>query len=99
MKFDFSENDSTVAMSGDLTFTDHNAFLSLMNRLLGSSGGPVVIDLSRLEFINSAGLGMLLIARDEAGKNHRQITLRGPKAQVERMFAATRFATLFVIET
>jgi anti-anti-sigma factor len=99
MKFDFAEDDSIVAMGGDFTFTDHAAFLIIMNRLLATQGTPIVIDLSQLEFIDSAGLGMLLIARDEAGKASRRLTLRGPKGQVQRMFAVTKFATLFAIET
>jgi anti-anti-sigma factor len=86
-------------MSGDFTFTDHVAFLDVMNRLLGTQNEPIVIDLSNLEFIDSAGLGMLLIARDEAGKASRHLTLRSPQGQVKRMFAVTKFETLFAIET
>jgi anti-anti-sigma factor len=99
MKFDFTGNDSVATISGDLTFTDHAAFLVIMNRLLATRGTPIVIDLFQLEFIDSAGLGMLLIARDEARKASRVLTLRHPKGQVERMFAVTKFETLFVIET
>jgi anti-anti-sigma factor len=98
MNFDFKGNDATVSISGDFTFTDHTAFLEVMTRLLGIAGIPLIIDLSQMEFIDSAGLGMLLIARDEAGKANRQLTLRGPKGQVKRMFAVTKFETLFTIE-
>jgi len=99
MRFDFSGNDSVVAMSGDFTFSDHSAFLDILSRLLATQGTPIVIDLAKLEFIDSAGLGMLLIARDEAGKSSRHLTLRHPQGQVQRMFAVTRFTTLFAIET
>ena len=99
MNFDITGNDATVAMSGDFTFTDHAAFLELMNRLFATARVPIVIDLAKVEFIDSAGLGMLLIARDEASKASRQLTLRGPQGQVKRMFAVTRFETLFAIES
>jgi anti-anti-sigma factor len=59
----------------------------------------MVIDLSKLEFIDSAGLGMLLIARDEAKKAGRNLTLRGPQGQVKRTFSATKFDTLLTIKT
>ena len=36
---------------------------------------------------------------DEASKASRQLTLRGPQGQVKRMFAVTRFETLFAIES
>jgi len=99
MQFDFSAHDSTVAMTGDFTFTDHPAFLQLMKRLLGSPGAPMIIDLSQLTFIDSAGLGMLLIARDEAGKAKRSLSLRRPRGQIQRMFSVSKFSTLFTIET
>jgi anti-anti-sigma factor len=98
MHFDFKGNDATVSIGGDFTFTDHTAFLEIMTRLLGITGQPLIIDLSQMDFIDSAGLGMLLIARDEAGKANQQLTLRGPKGQVKRMFAVTKFEGLFTIE-
>lgn len=98
MQFSFNPSDSIVSLGGDFTFTDHAAFLEIMNRLLGTAAAPLVIDLAQLEFIDSAGLGMLLIARDEASKAQRQLALRGPKGQVMRMFAVTKFNTLFTIE-
>lgn len=98
MRYNFIGTGPNVTMSGDFTFTDHAIFLEIMRRLFDTSGLPVVIDLSELEFIDSAGLGMLLIARDEAAKGHRHLTLRAPKGQVKRMFGVTRFETLFTIE-
>jgi anti-anti-sigma factor len=98
MKSSFVDNNSAVAISGDFTFTDHASFLGVMNRLFDTPGEPVVIDLSELDFVDSAGLGMLLIARDAAAKAGRHLTLRAPKGQVKRMFAVTKFETLFTIE-
>ena len=98
MWFEFNGNDGNVFLSGELTFTDHVAFREIMKRLIASQDQKIVIDLSKLEFIDSAGLGMLLIARDEAVKANRTLTLNRPQAQVERMFAVTKFGTLFNIE-
>ena len=99
MNFNFSANNTTVAINGDLTFTDHGAFLDVMKRLLGTTGSSIAIDLAQVAFIDSAGLGMLLIARDEARKAGRRLILRSPQGQVKRMFAASKFETLFEIET
>jgi anti-anti-sigma factor len=99
MKFNFSDADATVAIGGDLTFTDHIAFLDVMTRLLGTATTPIVIDVSQLGFIDSAGLGMLLIIRDEAGKANRRVILRHPRGQVKRMFDVTKFDVLFMVET
>ncbi|MGJ5181940.1 STAS domain-containing protein [Bradyrhizobium oligotrophicum] len=87
-----------VAMSGEFTFTDHIPFKQLVIEIFAAPGDAVVIDLSKLDFIDSAGLGMLLLARDEANKSHRELILRRPVGQVKRMFTVTKFNTLFKVE-
>lgn len=99
MQFEFRGDDATVAFSGEFTFTDHVVFREIADRLFKTKNQPLVIDLAQLAFIDSAGLGMLLIARDEASKASRNLTLRRPQGQVERMFAVTKFNTLFTIVT
>jgi HptB-dependent secretion and biofilm anti anti-sigma factor len=98
MQFQMADNAALVSISGEFTFSDHTAFKSLMNRLLAGKASPVVIDLSRLELIDTAGLGMLLLARDEANKTSRKLVLRGPHGQVKIMFDVTRFHALFAVE-
>jgi HptB-dependent secretion and biofilm anti anti-sigma factor len=98
MRFEFDNDDTTVSISGEFTFTDHVAFKAIASRLLERQGTPIIIDLAKLEFIDSAGLGMLLIVREEADKAHRSLVLRGPCGQVKRMFDVTKFDTLFTVE-
>jgi anti-anti-sigma factor len=98
MQFEMKENDAAVALSGDLTFTDHVVFREIADRLALSSARAITIDVANLKFIDSAGLGMLLIAREEAGKTNRALVLRGAKGQVKRMFELTKFDTLFTVE-
>lgn len=98
MKVEFDDNGARVYISGEFTFTDHIAFKAIADRVFEGQGWPIVIDLSKLEFIDSAGLGMLLIVRDEANKAKRSLVLRGPHGQVKRMFAVTKFDTLFTVE-
>jgi anti-anti-sigma factor len=98
MQFEFGDDDAIVSLSGEFTFTDHVAFKAISVRLFERQGQPIIIDLARLEFIDSAGLGMLLIVRDEADKAHRGLILRSPCGQVKRMFDVTKFDTLFTVE-
>jgi hypothetical protein len=48
--------------------------------------------------IESAALGMLLMARDAAGSHGARLVLRGPKGHVKRVFDIAKFDALFVIE-
>ena len=98
MRFEFEDDDARVSLSGEFTFIDHPAFRAIATRLFERQGRPIIIDLTRLEFIDSAGLGMLLIVRDEADKAGRDLVLRGPRGQVKRMFDVTKFDTLFTVE-
>ena len=49
-------------------------------------------------FIDSAGLGMLLLARDEGKRKNLDVCLRRPRGQVKRMLEVARFDTMFTIE-
>ncbi|WP_295850065.1 STAS domain-containing protein [Tardiphaga sp.] len=98
MQFQINSEKTQALMTGDLTFADHASFKALIGSLLKGRGSPIVIDLSELDFIDSAGLGMLLLIRDEANKAARKLVLRGPIGQVKRMFGVTKFETLFVVE-
>jgi HptB-dependent secretion and biofilm anti anti-sigma factor len=93
-----SENDSVATLSGQLTFSDHGTFRDMARHLVASPSGRLVIELGGLDFIDSAGLGMLLLLREEASAAQRAVALRNAKGQVNRMFAVSRFDTLFVVE-
>lgn len=98
MQLEFKGDSSQVALIGELTFNDHGVFRDMLKRLMQTRDQQIVFDLSRLNFVDSAGLGMLLIARDEVGKAKRNLLLSHPQQQVERMFVVTKFEKLFSIE-
>ena len=87
-----------VMMSGRFTFGDHTAFRKMIDEMRSFEADTHVLDLSDIEFIDSAGLGMLLLARDEGEKSQRTVVLRGAKGQVKRMLEVARFDTLFQLE-
>lgn len=68
-----------VKLTGRLEFTDHERLREIVN-LIGAEGAAVfTLDLRKLEFIDSAGLGMLLILHDEAeARGVRMTSLIGP---------------------
>ena len=54
-----------------------------------------MLDLANLNWIDSAGLGMLLLARDAAHKNDLKLVLRSPRGDVKSMLELGRFDTIF----
>lgn len=88
----------TVTLGGHFTFTDHPAFREVLDTIASQTITAVTIDLARVEFVDSAALGMLLLAADEAKKNGKPLVVRGAQGQVKKMFDMANFHTLFQLE-
>ena len=80
-----NENNVEVSFSGALGFKDHMAFNEFMTTLQGKKH-DVIFDLTRLETIDSAGIGMLFLARDLIKKSNGELSLKNPNGQVSRVF-------------
>jgi anti-anti-sigma factor len=94
------DNDGiTVALSGRFTFSDHTPFRDvLINQVeLVGRNEKVTFDLSAVDFVDSAALGMLLLAREAAQRQMGSIVLRGATGQVQRMLEVSRFGLLFTM--
>ena len=87
-----------VYLNGSFKFNDNEVFREIVHDMENASGKPYVFDLGGLEFIDSAGLGMLLIAKKTAEKNDIGLILRGAHGQVQHMLQVTKFDTLIECE-
>lgn len=88
-----------VKISGRLTFKEHSTCRDLIRDLSNQSGRSETIDLSGLEFIDSAGLGLLLRIKEAAEKDGRSIALRVPgDGQVHKMLSVAEFEKMIPFE-
>jgi anti-anti-sigma factor len=88
-----------IELTGSFTFKDHHVFRALLDILKEAPGSRHVLDLSRVEFLDSAALGMLLIAEDEARAASHTLALRKPSPATARLIELAAMDTLFIIET
>jgi anti-anti-sigma factor len=88
---------SEIALSGQLTFEDHEKFRGMIDTLRGQPGRAITVDLGGLDFIDSAGLGLLLLLHEAVGASDSRCALRTPQGQVRRLLAVARFETLVPI--
>lgn len=88
-----------VKFIGRFTFVDHGTFKEVVDELLKDNCKHCVLDLSGLEFVDSAGLGMLLIIKDELAKKSATLILKSPTGQVEKMLQVSHFDQMFTIES
>ena len=80
-----------IALSGRLTYDDHQKFNDLKAFAGNVPGGTVVLNLSKLEFIDSAGLGMLVIFEDLARAGNIGVAIRGAHGIVRKLMELVNF--------
>jgi anti-anti-sigma factor len=97
MDFSMKEAGNTleVMMNGRFTFSENQKFKTIIHQSLSSKPSVLIFDLSKVEFIDSAGLGMLLLAKDEMDSVGASILLRGAAGQVKKMLNVSCFEVLF----
>ena len=87
-----------VSLSERLMFSDHEEFRQVLNALVESEMNCCVLDLHDLLSVDSAGLGMLVIAHEECQSANANLVIRGANGQVRRMLELGRFDSILRIE-
>ena len=87
-----------AGISDKLTSSDLSNFRGLLSDIKQSSCKTVVLDLSNLGWIDSAGLGMLLLTKELAEKEDLELVLRSPRGHVKSLLELGRFEKIFNIE-
>lgn len=94
-----TENDTLVfILEGRLTFTDSQKFDDILNVMEKEDAKKCVFDFRDLEFIDSSGLSMLLLARDMAGNRNLELVFRSPRGEVRDRLDFARFNTIVTME-
>lgn len=79
-----------VKLSGELTFSSYRQFQEILKSATSAGKKSCVIDLSSVDAIDSAGIGMLLFANDETKQTNMSLSLRGPRGSVKTVLEHTR---------
>lgn len=100
MKYEIIDEDAgpTLMLRDQLTFSDREVFDTVIDKLLARKRRMVAVDLSQLDYMDSAGLGMLLTLRDRAERADATVLLRRPRSEVRELLVLACFDTLFTIE-
>ena len=88
----------TIKLSGALTFDDHGVFRDLLRQISSSGCERCAMDVGELKSIDSAGLGMLMIAFDASVQERWKFVISNPKGQVKRLLEITEFSKIITIE-
>lgn len=86
-----------ILLTGRMTFADHEKFRNVIAAFEGPAGHRMVFNLEGLEFVDSSGLGMFIIARDTAQKKNLEFSIRGARDDVKRLITVAKFHKMFNI--
>ncbi|WP_448204146.1 STAS domain-containing protein [Azospirillum sp. sgz302134] len=99
---DFTVHDTPgnteIHLTGRMTFADHETFRKVIGVFERPPGHKLVFDLSKLDFVDSSGLGMFIIARDTAHKRNLDFAIRGARNEVRRLITVAKFHKVFNID-
>ena len=84
-------------LEGKFTFTDNMLIRDLLADIPNRKEHRILFDMSRLEFIDSAALGMLMLSQEKASDCQKSVSIRGAGGQVSKMLSMARFENFFTI--
>jgi len=88
-----SEDQGVVRLHGALTLDNVRQF---QNAIRGETAARMILDLSQVPYIDSAGLGSIVGAYVSLQKKGRWMALTGVNERVSKLFEITRVQNLFL---
>lgn len=88
---------SEVRLVGDLDISTAPLLREGLLRILADGSGDVTLDLSRLSFIDSTGLSVLVGAYKRARESGRTVVLRSPRPSARKVLEISGLDTVFEI--
>ncbi|WP_417796316.1 STAS domain-containing protein [Terasakiella pusilla] len=100
MKYSLQESDSvvTVQLTGELTVTDEEEFRLLSQKAIETSGAKCIVDVTKLDFLDSAGLGLILVLKEMCEELGKTVTLRIGQSPVRDIMEISEFDSLIPYE-
>ncbi len=96
-RIDLSDQQCEIFFNGRLTFNDHAKMRMLIKEAIAEPSKQIVFDLGELQFIDSAAVGMFLIAREEFEGRQKKLTLRNATGQVKRVITVSQLSKLITV--
>jgi len=88
-------NEKRVMMCGQFTFSDNLKFKQILDLLSDDGVKHMTLDFGDIDFIDSAGLGMLLLLRDACQSRNVALSITSAHGQVQKIFLISKFDQLF----
>jgi anti-anti-sigma factor len=96
MDYRINNNDgkAQVVFTGDITFSENVSFRQLLKDISEQNIQSCEFELSGVDMVDSAGLGMFLIAREQAETAGWKLSVAGAQGHVASMLKLTKLSDL-----
>lgn len=84
-----------INLSGKCGFNDYDIFKDAISAIDEGGLKSVSMDVSQLSYIDSSGIGMLLLVREHCQKQHISASIVGMHGHVEKVLRLTKLDQLF----
>lgn len=86
-----------IALTGTFRFDDSELFKGVLKAIDNFDGQGITIDLAGTTALDSAGVGMLLLAHERAKKQSKVVTLRGAQGSVQHVLDVTKIDMIMTV--
>lgn len=95
-----SEDGQTILCpAGDIVASVADELRGRLKEILQAAEGPLVIDLARVELIDSVGIGLLIAVHNTLGKKGGRLALRNVNADLASLLRTMRLDKHFQVQT
>lgn len=93
------DNAARLSMSGRFDFQVHREFKNAYSAQLSNAAvKEIEIEMSRVEYLDSSALGMLILLNERAKEAKKNVVLLSPSAVVEQVLNVANFGKIFTIK-
>ena len=93
----YQHDHGMLHLSDSLIYSEGPEFRRHLNRLINASIRTLAIDLQHLTYMDSSGLGMLLVAGNECRTHSIALTLHRPTGTIESLLRLTNCYERFTV--
>jgi len=87
----------SIHVSGRFDFGLHQDFRKASEQAKGDVN-HIIVDLGKVDYLDSSALGMLLVLRDRVGENKSAVKIKNIKPDVKKILEIANFNQLFTLE-
>jgi anti-anti-sigma factor len=88
--------ESTVSLPVRFDFSYHAQFQESLQQLVGdASVGTIIFDFNRVEYIDSAALGMMMMWQKRAASSSKKVCIKGARGAAAQVLSMANMQRLF----